>query len=167
MCDYMPVPNCRPFEIGGFVSELDVNGSLVDRPLPAGPALVFHGTDEQVDERPNGPVVHLLAKGAGGYAKVRVVGGLEVAREPGRDGAPRPGLHPLDPGDDDFYEEPRAEYMYTLPSGQDVVTQAELDWLQCCLDELVAPVGAGDVECPVDSVRTCVQGRQIRRANTP
>ena len=171
MCDYRSDSGCEPFEVGGLVRERDVNGNLVERALPAGPALVFHGTDEQVDDRPNGPVVHLLAKGAGGYAKVRVVGGLEVAREPGREplpaGVPRPGLHPPDPNDDDFYAHPRAEYMYTLPSGQDVVTQAELDWLQCCLDNLVGNTFNTSVECAVTSVRTCVQGRQQRRAMTP
>ena len=159
MCDYMSDPTCERFELGVVVDA----GQLDERRV-AGPAVVLHGTDEAADQRPYGPVVHLLSKGADGYAKVRVVGGLEVAREAGReDPSIIPGLY-LGPGnEDDGTPESKFGYMYTLPSGRDVVTQAELDWLQCCVDELTIGTG-GEVGCGPTSVRACVaQQRRNRR----
>lgn len=152
MCDYMSDPNCERFELGVVVNQ----GRLDERRV-AGPAVVLHGTDEAARDRPHGPVVHLLSKGAGGYAKVRISGGLEVARERGRDGAVQPGQPDADSGD----------YMYTLPSGQDVITQGDLDWVQCCMDELVYDDIFQTVDCSITVVRQCVEGRRARRAASP
>jgi len=158
MCDYMADPNCESFELGVVVDA----GQLDERRV-AGPAVVLHGTDEEADTRPYGPVVHLLSKGAGGYAKVRVVGGLEIAREAGReDPSIIPGLYPVPGNEDDGTPASKFGYMYTLPSGRDVVTQAELDWLQCCVDELTVNIG-GEVNCVSTSVRACVEQQKRNR----
>ena len=158
MCDYMSDPTCERFELGVVVDP----GQLDERRV-AGPALVLHGTDEEADARPYGPVVHLLSQGAGGYAKVRVVGGLEIARQAGRENPSIiPGLYPGPGNEDDGTPTSKFDYMYTLPSGRDVVTQAELDWLQCCVDELTIGTG-GQVGCGPTSVRACVEQQKRNR----
>ena len=150
MCDYMSAPGCRPFEMGVIAAD---GGGGTKR--VAGPAVVLHGTAELARDRPYGPVVHLLSKGAGGYAKVRVDGGLEVAREPGRGGARRPG-QPVG-----------GDLLYTLPSDRDVVTQAELDWLQCCMVNLSLDGTTGSVGCAMSAVQQCVADQETRRAGSP
>ena len=146
MCDYKADPNCRPFELGVIAADGQGGTKRI-----AGPAVVLHGTDETARERPYGPVVHLLSKGAGGYAKVRIVGGLELEREPGRDGAPRPG------------QPPGGELLYTFPSARDVVTQSELDWIQCCLDNLSFNSSTSSVSCARPNVAQCVSAQEVRR----
>lgn len=132
-----------------------------------GPAVVLHGADAAT--RAPGPTVHLLADTASGYAKVRVVGGLEIERIAGQDDSshPRPGQPPGSAS---------GTWEYSLPSSRDVVTQAELDWVQCCLRELDVTFGTQDpnnptpesVSCDINDVRACVRQRHAARlAATP
>lgn len=115
-----------------------------------GPAVVLHGTPRSSPRAP-GPVLHLLAETSSGYAKVRVMGGLEIERAPGFDSRthPRPAY--------------RQSWQDDLPSSRDVVTQSELDWLQCCLANLELNTGTVIVSCEILSVRACVRERVADR----
>ena len=120
-----------------------------------GPAVVLHGRPDESPVSP-GPIIHLLAETSSGYAKVRVMGGLEIERAPGLKSQthPRPAY--------------RRSWEDDLPSSRDVVTQSELDWLQCCLANLKLNTTNADVSCEIISVRNCVGVRiAVRLAAAP
>ena len=170
-CQVAPLSN-QPmilFREGGNkrMCATDVGGSNRDCDpyfnVGTGPAVVLHGAES--DTRADGPIIHMLPDTQSGYAKVRVVGGLEIERIAGRDGAPRPGQPPG-----------TGTWKYSLPSSRDVVTQSELDWLQCCIGNLEVTLGVdpidpdsavGDVFCRPTKVATCVSDRADARLNPP